>query len=126
MTSKEKIGDIHALIDEMYSDKKPLNENQKASRDIFFKYCNDIKRDLERLECIENVLDNIANRLKLEVKNIFTLETEIFNRLEILEQLKEILSMNYLVRVYGYEMAKRLQTYLKSNDAVKRWLDGKD
>lgn len=46
--------------------------------------------------------------------------------LEVLEQLKEILSMDYLVRVYGYEMAKKLQTYLKSNDAVKRWLDGKD
>ena len=43
--------------------------------------------------------------------------------LEILEQLKEILSMDYLVRVYGYEMAKRLQTYLKSNDIVKEWLE---
>lgn len=43
--------------------------------------------------------------------------------LEILEQLKEILSMDYLVRVYGYDMAKRLQTYLKSNDIVKGWLE---
>lgn len=47
----------------------------------------------------------------------------IIKDLEILDQLKEILSMDYLVRVYGYEMAKRLQTYLKSNDAVKRWLE---
>ena len=43
--------------------------------------------------------------------------------LEVLDQLKEILSMDYLVRVYGYDMAKKLQTYLKSNDIVKEWLD---
>lgn len=51
---------------------------------------------------------------------------EVEKDLEVLDQLKEILSMDYLVRVYGYEMAKRLQTYLKSNEVVKRWLDGKD
>ena len=51
---------------------------------------------------------------------------ELKKDLEVLDQLKEILSMDYLVRVYGYDMAKRLQTYLKSNDIVKRWLDGKD
>ena len=43
--------------------------------------------------------------------------------LQVLDQLKEILSMDYLVRVYGYDMAKRLQTYLKSNDIVKEWLE---
>lgn len=48
---------------------------------------------------------------------------ELVKDLEVLEQLKEILSMDYLVRVYGYEMAKRLQTYLKSNDIVKEWLE---
>lgn len=48
---------------------------------------------------------------------------EIVKDLEVLDQLKEILSMDYLVRVYGYEMAKRLQTYLKSNEVVKNWLE---
>lgn len=59
--------------------------------------------------------------------NVYDYFKEIIKDLELLEQLKEILSMDYLVRVYGYDMAKRLQTYLKSNDAIKRWLDnGKD
>ena len=51
--------------------------------------------------------------------------TFILQDLEVLDQLKEILSMDYLVRVYGYDMAKRLQTYLKSNDIVKNWLERK-
>lgn len=57
-------------------------------------------------------------------------EEQTFNDLEkdleVLDQLKEILSMDYLVRVYGYEMAKRLQTYLKSNEVVKNWLEKRD
>lgn len=68
--------------------------------------------------------------LKPSLVNDDMLEIDAYKKvlkdLEVLDQLKEILSMDFLVRVYGYDMAKKLQTYLKSNDAVKRWLDGKD
>lgn len=72
-----------------------------------------------------NELNEILNKTR-RTKNIsLTPEQveDIVNKLEVLEQLKEILSMNYLVRVCGYEMTKRLGTYLKSNDIVKGWLE---
>ena len=69
---------------------------------------------------------NIEKDIKEIMDYIKDLRAENQKQKEILDQLKEILSMDYLVRVYGYDMAKRLQTYLKSNDIVKRWLNGKD
>ena len=52
MTSKEKIVDIKYLIMECYSDNEPLSNSQKASRNCFFKYCDEIKQDLEILEIL--------------------------------------------------------------------------
>ncbi len=109
------------------------------------KQVEELIKDLERLEAIDNAkpsdaidrLDyicKILNEKRIDIKWLFkedynTITHALLKAQEqdkILQQLKTILSMDYLVRVYGYEMAKRLQTYLKSNDAVKRWLDGKD
>ena len=75
-----------------------------------------------------NELNKILNKTRRTPNISLTPEQveELIKDLEILNQLKEILSMDYLVRVYGYDMAKRLQTYLKSNDVVKRWLNGKE
>ena len=68
MTSKEKIVDIKYLIMEHYSDKTPLEDYQKASRNCFFRYCDEIKQDLERLEQtlgkIEDILTDKYNREK--------------------------------------------------------------
>lgn len=76
---------------------------------------------MESLEALENWYNTQSPKTKAyEYEHHYRL---IKKDLEVLEQLKEILSMDYLVRVYGYEMAKKLQTYLKSNDAVKEWLD---
>ncbi len=109
------------------------------------KQVEELIKDLERLEAIDNAkpsdaidrLDyicKILNEKRIDIKWLFkedynTITHALLKAQEqdkILQQLKTMLSMDYLVRVYGYEMAKRLQTYLKSNDAVKRWLDGKD
>ena len=66
MTSKEKIIDIKYLIMEHYSDKQPLEDYQKASRNCFFKYCDDIKQDLERSETLEEENQDLKNRLDNE------------------------------------------------------------
>ena len=63
MTSKEKIIDIKYLIMEHYSDKTPLEDYQKASRNCFFRYCDEIKQDLERLEKLEETIDKIVDIL---------------------------------------------------------------
>lgn len=63
MTSKEKIIDIRYLIMEHYSDSEPLEDYQKNSRNCFFKYCDDIKKDLERLEKLEQALGKIEDIL---------------------------------------------------------------
>lgn len=46
------------------------------------------------------------------------------NDLEVLEQLHNILSGDFLFRAFDYETAKRFRDYLKSNDLVKQWLEG--
>lgn len=63
MTSKEKVVDIRYLIMEHYSDKQPLEDYQKASRNCFFRYCDEIKQDLERLEKLEQTLGKIEDIL---------------------------------------------------------------
>ena len=46
-----------------YSDKQPLEDYQKASRNCFFRYCDEIKQDLERLEKLEEALGKIEDIL---------------------------------------------------------------
>lgn len=57
MTSKNYIKDIQMFINEAYSDKEPLQENQIKSKRVFNDYCNEIKQDLDRLERLEKVID---------------------------------------------------------------------
>lgn len=45
MTSKEKIKDIRALINEIYEDE--TDESILKSRDCFREYCSDIEKDLD-------------------------------------------------------------------------------
>lgn len=55
-----------------------------------------------------------------------TLFEPIEKDLEVLDQLSNILSADYLFRVFNYETAKEIRDYLKSNELVKEWLeDGK-
>ena len=95
-----------------------------------------LERDLGRLECIESVLDNIANRLKLEVKNIFTLETEIFNRLEVLDAIKSKAQNNRfykgcLLRMFvdikrenDGAFSKKVKVKYGEYELIKNWLEG--
>ena len=53
MTSKDYIKDIQMFINEAYSDKEPLQENQIKSKQVFNDYCNKIKQDLDRLQELE-------------------------------------------------------------------------
>ena len=49
---------------------------------------------------------------------------KVLKDLEVLEQLQNILSGDFLFRAFDYETAKRFRDYLKSNDLVKQWLEG--
>ena len=62
MTSKDYIKDIQMFINEAYSDKEPLQENQIKSKRVFNDYCNIIKQDLDRLEKLEKVLEILKER----------------------------------------------------------------
>lgn len=50
----EYIKDISCLISENYSDKEPLTEEQKLSKNCFLDYCKYIEKELDRLEQIDN------------------------------------------------------------------------
>lgn len=60
MNNIQKINDIKYLIIENYSDKEPLNEGQKASKQCFLKYCDDIRKELRQLERL------LQEKIKLE------------------------------------------------------------
>ena len=67
MNNIQKINDIKYLIRENYSDKEPLNEGQKASKQCFLKYCDDIRKDLERLEKLEKAIEILKKNLIVKV-----------------------------------------------------------
>ena len=62
MNNIQKINDIKYLIAENYSDKEPLNESQKASKQCFFNYCDDIRKELKEKEKLEKALKIITTR----------------------------------------------------------------
>lgn len=68
MKSKNYIKDIKMFINEAYSDNEPLQENQIKSKQVFNDYCNEIKKDLDRLEKLENLLE------KYEIEDLSELE----------------------------------------------------
>ena len=65
MTSKNYIKDIQMFINEAYSDKEPLQENQIKSKRVFNDYCNEIKQGLDRLEKLEKVIELLKTRVKM-------------------------------------------------------------
>lgn len=123
--------------------KKAAEKQKKENGHISFlirlelEYFETILKDLEVLEKYKRVMcEPIKDIMKeLELKDLLEIDLnvekvkveflmkQLKKQDQILDQLKEILSMDYLVRVYDFEMAKRLQTYLKSNDIVKEWLE---
>ena len=62
MTSKDYLKDIQMFINEAYSGKEPLQENQIKSKRVFNDYCNEIKQDLGRLEKLEKALEILKDR----------------------------------------------------------------
>ena len=42
---------------------------------------------------------------------------------EVLGQFKELLSRDFLFRVFPYDVAKAFREYLESNDVIKEWLE---
>ena len=53
------------FINEAYSDKEPLQENQIKSKRVFNDYCNEIKQGLDRLEKLEKVIELLKTRVKM-------------------------------------------------------------
>lgn len=58
MASKNYIKDIQMFINEAYSDKEPLQENQIKSKQVFNDYCNEISQALDRLEKLEKIFSD--------------------------------------------------------------------
>ena len=54
---ERKLKDIQMFINETYSDKEPLQENQIKSKRVFNNYCNEISQDLDRLEKLEKAIE---------------------------------------------------------------------
>ena len=54
MNTINMINDIKYLIMENYSDKEPLSEDKKASKKVFFEYCNTIRKELEEYHRLKN------------------------------------------------------------------------
>ena len=69
----EYIRDISYLILENYSDKEPLTEEQKLSKNCFLDYCKCIEKELQRLETIDNFKPSEALELLKETKRRYFL-----------------------------------------------------
>ena len=63
----EYIRDISCLIAEYYSDKEPLTEEQKLSKNCFLDYCKYIAKELNRLEQIDNAKPSEALECSLKL-----------------------------------------------------------
>ena len=71
MASKNYIKDIQMFINEAYSDKEPLQENQIKSKQVFNDYCNEISQALDRLEKLEKIFsDSHICEIKARFKEI--------------------------------------------------------
>lgn len=68
MNNIQKIKDIQYLINEHYSDKEPLNENQEKSKKCFNNYCKQIEQDLDRLEKQDKALE-IFKTKRVDITN---------------------------------------------------------
>ena len=68
----EYIRDISYLILENYSDKEPLTEEQKLSKNCFLDYCKYIEKELQRLEAIDNA--NPSEALECLEKTQYTIQ----------------------------------------------------
>lgn len=88
MNSSDKLKDIQCLINEHYSDKEPLKENQRKSKDCFNTYCNDIAKDLMVLE--------ILKKKKVDIKIVphcneyFEYNNELYKTIRSLKNIHEL------------------------------------
>lgn len=67
----EYIRDISCLIAEHYSDKAPLTEEQKLSKNCFLDYCKYIAKELQLLEQIDNAKSSEALNCLEKLGNIW-------------------------------------------------------
>lgn len=120
----EYIRDISCLILENYSDKEPLTEEQKLSKNCFLDYCKYIAKELDRLEQIDNANPSEALECleKLELltcdfewykDNINTIKQALIKSQEQEKVLKIIKKKN--VMIYALKVSKTVDDY---NDLV--------
>lgn len=98
----EYIRDISCLISENYSDKEPLTEEQKLSKNCFLDYCKCIEKELKAFEIIKEkkvIIDLLIDNSYVEDYN------------------------NKIIIIYGYtSSAGRLLTQ-EEFDLLKRWVE---
>lgn len=112
----KQIGDIRYLIMEFYSDTEPLTPDQKASRDCFYRYCDNIKSfiKLQNRE-IHRLLGKIADQKASEASKIRNITIEEFIPLDLHKKVeftslavKKQLNMSDLI---GYDTLKQYNTH---------------
>ena len=93
----EYIRDISCLISENYSDKEPLTEEQKLSKNCFLDYCKCIKKELTALE--------IILEYKVDIWLLSECDYENYIRIR-----KEAMIENELIPKDKYEFLKEMIT----------------
>lgn len=98
---KKKIKDIKYLINEHYSDKEPLNESQKKSKECFNRYCDDIAKELEALAIMKKAFAVYFEIYRdVDTFNHFCVQDKNKLSKEEFELLKETLNNDL---IYNYE-----------------------
>ena len=91
-------------------------------------YVYDLTLDEALIELDRTLYDRNCDirviQARQQLIDVIRIETNKLKQdLEVLEQLKEILSGDFLFRAFDFKTAKRFRDYLKSNDLVKQWLE---
>lgn len=103
MTSKKMIVDIQYLINEHYSDKEPLNESQQKSKKVFNDYCEQIKKDLDKLTKYEKIVEELEPEETVEDESEEKRIDQIYKELKDLEEGDRKASKNFAKEVEGLD-----------------------
>lgn len=123
MNNIKKLADIQYLINETYSDKEPLTKEQKASKKIFNEYCEDIRKDLVKLDDIENqpCIEGYKERTSKNVLyGLHSLCLKGTNRAywgmvrHMVEQIEKDLDVLEIIKKYPHTNLSTIQNYIES------------
>ena len=107
-----KINDIACLISENYSDKEPLTEEQKASKECFLGYCKEIFNYLSKRIGGESIKESWTDEFVSEKEALENLEKYLFDKW----------TTNHTNFGYDFKLEKELDKQLFNINIVKQAL----